>query len=450
MPSTASGYVATRATKSGIRFTAYVYDESRRAVSAGTYASREEAEAAVEAGYYPRGNAGGGANRFMTYADYVNQVWLPSTREASTRKGYDSIMRIHVLPLMGHLRLCDILRPEIERTLELLRQAGKSDAIIDRSKTLISASLSPIVRSGVLPYNPCSGIQVKKPARRKYKLILPEEMKAILVEMERQYGLGARLYASFIIESGCRYGEASEVRPKDIDWRTGTVIISRAVSDIGAKHNPHGTGRFYVKDTKGHHERFTGVTRELLAELEAWVKDNGISDDSLMFSHALVAPHYSARKVMPEVDLEEDYGMTAPNDRGYSYRHGTTTAYQAGRCRCDYCKAAIRQYRREYRKARGLRLLDPADRVNLTGHLPKDAWRAMWRSVVKESVKTWTPRPAHEMRHANATWLLKGGMDLHTVQSRLGHSSITTTEIYLHNLEAMDSKANEVMAGFLK
>ncbi|MGN1094942.1 MAG: tyrosine-type recombinase/integrase [Eubacteriales bacterium] len=47
----------------------------------------------------------------------------------------------------------------------------------------------------------------------------------------------------------------------------------------------------------------------------------------------------------------------------------------------------------------------------------------------------------HGLRHTSATILLANGCDIKTVSTRLGHSDIETTNIYVHAIKEADQKA---------
>ena len=68
------------------------------------------------------------------------------------------------------------------------------------------------------------------------------------------------------------------------------------------------------------------------------------------------------------------------------------------------------------------------------------AWFREW-----ERKQCLTPIKFHELRHTHATLLLQEGVDVKTIQQRLGHSSITTTlNTYAHAVKELDEKASEV------
>jgi integrase len=174
------------------------------------------------------------------------------------------------------------------------------------------------------------------------------------------------------------------------------------VVEVNAKFHPTG-GRFLVKDyPKDGEYRRLKLTSQIVAKLQAYARERGLSDDDLVFAMPQRGP---VLNVLPNPDR---LGRTEPNAADRTYRHGTLSAYTAGRCRCEHCKNAFAQYRRQRRVAG---VDDPrTPRVRDTdGHIPRDWFRnQVWRPALAAAEVT-AVRP-HDLRHAHASWLQVSGV----------------------------------------
>ena len=135
--------------------------------------------------------------------------------------------------------------------------------------------------------------------------------------------------------------------------------------------------------------------------------------------------------------------MTEPDANGRRYRHGTLTAYNAARCRCEHCRGAYASYRAA-RRAAGKD--SPALRGPGTPTGTSRPTGFAVRCGTRRAKRPGSGLRVHDLRHAHASWLLAGGADLQVVKERLGHASIVTTEKYLHSLPTADETALDALS----
>ncbi len=434
------GYVITRVIGTGkVRHTAVYSDVKGRRRSAGTFSTERLAAKAWQKAEadLALGRIGDPQRGRQTLRRYVENEWFPNhVIEETTRESYSYLLDRYILPDLGGMRMVEILPGHVREWVTRLQSVqGARPPTIRKCKVILDAILTTALNDQITFLHAGKGVKTPPVATKPRRIITVEQFDRIHAALADDT---MRLLIETDIESGLRWGELTELRVKDLDFETGLLTVSRVVVHLRAKSREGGP-RFVVKEyPKDKEWRQLRLAAHLVTKLRHHVEEQGLGQEHLLF--ALPQPRTPRRPSLPdELPDPNMFGLTAPNTKGRRYRHGTTTGYSVGGCRCQHCRNAISAYRAARRSA-GRDQPRSARTVNSDGHIGNDWFRAnVWRKALKTADLGFHVTP-HGLRHAHASWLLAGGADIQVVKERLGHGSIITTQKYLHALpDAQDA-----------
>jgi integrase len=423
------------------RYTAYYLDIRGQERSAGTFSNKKDAndawknaEAAVSTG-----KPGDPSRGRQTFEVYVLDKWLPHHQlEPGVRSNYASHIRNHLLPFFGPMKMRDIMPEHVREWVTKMKDKDASAQTIAYSKgSVLNAIFTTALTDGVVTIHPSHSVKTPPTPAKPRRIITPAQFDRLYLTLP---DTDARLLVETAIESGMRWGELTEIRTGDLDVETCILTVSRAVVELTQDDHPEGR-RFLVKDyPKDKEYRRFKLSGQITAKIQAHVCEHGLGDEDLIFMYR---PPERPRTMRPATSITPPPGMTEPNEHGRRYRHGTLTAYNAAKCRCERCRGAYAEYRARRRAGGKDSPRTPRFR-DTDGHIPAD-W---FRNQVWEPARQAAGLPNvrfHDLRHAHASWLLAGGADLQVVKERLGHASIATTEKYLHSLPTADETALDAL-----
>jgi integrase len=420
------------------RYTAIYLDARGRRRSVGTYRTKkladrawQDAEAAIAEGRFGDPRRGR-----MLFRNYVEKTWFPNHQlEITTRERYSYMIAKHLMPEFGATRMSDVLPEHVRTWITDMKSAGASASTIADSKTILSAIFTTALNDQIVYLHPCRGVKSPPVPRKPRTIVTPEQFDEIYAALP---SADAQLLLETDIETGLRWGELTELRPADLDAPTRMLTVSRAVVQVTPSADSEGE-RFVVKEyPKDKEYRRLKLSPQIAAKLTAHISANDLRRTDLIFSlDRMVPPRERIPTPIPE---REDVGRTEPNSAGRRYRHGTLTGYSLGRCKCEHCSRAYADYRAARRAAGKDHPRSPRT-VESDGHVPRGWFRYhVWKPALDHASLNFTVR-VHDLRHAHASWLLAGGTDIQVVKERLGHSSLRTTERYLHTLPDADESA---------
>lgn len=204
------------------------------------------------------------AGRAPTVGEWLDH-WLDhiATRKVRPRtlESYESTVRLHLRPGIGHQRL-DRLQPEhLERLYAALADKGLSPASILRAHRVLSRALKVASQRGKVARNVAT--LVDPPVVRRPETALPlsaQEVKRVMAAAQAHRN-AARWTVAMAV--GLRQSEALALRWADVDLEHATLTVRRGV------HRVRGQGLVYEEPKADRSRRTVALPAPLVEALRA-------------------------------------------------------------------------------------------------------------------------------------------------------------------------------------
>ena len=319
--------------------------------------------------------------------------WLEAqSYSPHTRRAYASLTS-YLCEFVAERSLLELRHFDVREFIAHLYRRDLSSASLARQLSGLKLFFGFLQIGGAVPVNVATLIKSRKIGRKLPRYLSIEETERLIgaAETLRDKGMLEIFYST-----GCRLSEVSGMRFEHVDFESRTIRV------IG----------------KGDKERIVLFGRPAKEAILAYLdgrKDGFLfRDDSPRASHIYQAVY----RAKPNKEIETLYW------KGH---------WQVGADSKLHYKwlGKVSEVTRE----QALEKL-AAIAVNFTQRpksdkplSPRHIWRIVRRAALAAGLTGVHP---HTLRHSFATHLLTRGADLRTVQELLGHSSISTTQIYTH------------------
>ena len=253
----------------------------------------------------------------------------------ATIRGYERVLRLRVTPALGHRKLSDLHRREVQRFVDQMRADGLAPSTIQNTLNPLQVICRRAVRDDELPIDPTDGLELPAVRGGRERIAGPAEAARLIAALpaaERALWVTA-------IYAGLRRGELRALRWNDIDLEAGVIHVRRGWDD-----DPE-VGEIEVKSDAGRRRvPLVGVLRKLIVEHQA---ATGRSGEDLVFGRTAELPFIPstirrrALKAWKDANTRvAEKADRAGRDVEPSERYEPLTPHEARHCAASYLIAA--------------------------------------------------------------------------------------------------------------
>ncbi len=245
-----------------------------------THARAKEEKAKVDSDLHLRKHVDPRSKKipFSQLADEWQQSTSWLAIKATTKARYESVLRVHLLPLWGNVPLETITRGSVDAWVADLIRSGMPLGTIQKIHSVFRSALSYGVDMGRINDNPAKGVKIGPIPQREMLYLDPEEVNALADAVPARYRAAILLGAY----GGLRAGEMWGLKRKRLNTLSGKLTVAETVVRVD------GVGLAW--DTPKTHERRTiDLPPFLCKELDAHLRtftEGGTGPEDVVFTNA--------------------------------------------------------------------------------------------------------------------------------------------------------------------
>ncbi len=143
-----------------------------------------------------------------------------------TFDSYEMMLRVHIRPKIGELKLSDIKILTVQKVYSEMQATGLSPRTVRYAHSIFSMALKKAVELGYIVNNPCSYAELPRQNKKETKAFSPEQAQKFLeAAKDDRHGL----IFEIALLSGMRPEEYLSLCWKDIDFEKGMATVQRAL-----------------------------------------------------------------------------------------------------------------------------------------------------------------------------------------------------------------------------
>jgi integrase len=160
-----------------------------------------------------------------TTGDYLTR-WLTDTAKhtvrPSTFESYERLVRKHVIPHIGKVKLARLSAQDLSRLYSSLLDQGLSPRTVQYVHAIIHRALKQALRWSLVARNVAELVDAPRPVRKEIRPLSTEQSVRFLEATESD-----RMHALYVVAltTGMRQAELLGLRWADLDWSRGAIAV---------------------------------------------------------------------------------------------------------------------------------------------------------------------------------------------------------------------------------